>query len=263
MTIRCLLVIPIAACVFAQGPQSPPPGGPQGRGRMGGFGRPDSGARFIGAEAGMPGRVVKNAPYSADLVTESSQTLTDGNHIRQTSTVKVFRDSEGRTRREQTVNLNGLGSNSNMPQLVFINDPVSGTNYALNPKDRTATRSTWGRGGGRRGNGNPPPPRGPRALNSDSNVKSEDLGRQTMEGVPVQGRRTTTTIPPGEMGNDQPIVIVNESWYSPDLQTMVYSKRSDPRSGETVTRMINIIRSEPAHMLFEPPADYKVTQGRQ
>jgi len=79
----------------------------------------------------------------------------------------------------------------------------------------------------------------------------------------VQGRRTTTTIAAGEMGNDQPIVIVNETWFSPDLQTMVYSKRSDPRSGDTVTRMINISRSEPAHALFEPPADYKVSEGRQ
>jgi hypothetical protein len=94
-------------------------------------------------------------------------------------------------------------------------------------------------------------------------MKTEDLGRQTMEGVTVEGRRVTTTIAPGEMGNDQPIVIINETWYSPDLQTMVLSKRSDPRSGETVTRMTNISRSEPAHLLFEPPADYKMTEGKQ
>jgi hypothetical protein len=264
MKSRFLLSIAVTACAFAQGPQAPPPpDAPQGRGRMGGFGRPDPGARFIGTEAGMPGRVVKNAPYSADLVTESVHTLSDGNHIRQTSTVKVYRDSEGRTRREQTVNLNGLGSNSGMPQLVFINDPVSGANYALNPKDRTATKSTWTRGGGRRGNGNPPPPRGARGMNSNLNMKSEDLGRQTMEGIAIEGRRTTTTIPAGEMGNDQAIVIVNETWYSPDLQTMVFSKRSDPRSGETITRMINISRGDPAHMLFELPADYKITEGRQ
>jgi hypothetical protein len=94
-------------------------------------------------------------------------------------------------------------------------------------------------------------------------LKTEELGRQTMEGVTVQGRRITTTIPAGEMGNDQPIVIVNETWFSPELQTMVLSKRSDPRSGDTVTRMINISRSEPAHLLFELPADYKISEGRQ
>jgi len=255
MKTRWILLLAVAASAFAQGPPGPPPPAGPGRGHMG-FGRSEPGARFVGTEAGMPGRVVKNAPYSADLVTESVQTLSDGNHIRQSSTVKVYRDSEGRTRREQTVNLNGLGSNSNMPQLVFINDPVSGMNYALSPKDRTATRSSWTRGGGRRGN--QPPSRAPRM-----NAKTEDLGRQAMEGITVQGRRVTTTVAPGEMGNDQPIVIVNETWFSPDLQTMVLSKRSDPRSGDTVTRMLNVSRNEPARALFEPPADYKVTDARQ
>jgi hypothetical protein len=256
-----LLAVTFAAAALAQGPPSPPEGG-GGRGR--GFGRPEPGARFVGAEAGMPGRVVKNAPYSADLVTESVQALPDGNHIRQSSSVKVYRDSEGRTRREQTVNLNGLGSNSNMPQLVFINDPVAGMNYALNPKDRTATRSTWTRGG--RMGKNPPPPGAdlrPRRSETSANIRSEDLGRQTMEGVAVEGRRVTTTIPAGQVGNDQPIVLVNETWFSPELQTVVLSKRSDPRSGETVTRMMNISRNEPLRLLFEPPADYKVSDGRQ
>src|SRR5215471_8328420 len=131
------------AAVLTASAQDPGPG--RGPGRMG-FGAPPPGApgaRFLGAEAGMPGRVVKNAPYSADIVTESAQTLADGNHIRQSSTVKFYRDSEGRTRREQVVNLNGLGSNSNMPQLVFINDPVGGVNYVLNVQERTGTRSAW------------------------------------------------------------------------------------------------------------------------
>src|SRR5690242_12723503 len=252
-----------AACLAAQGP---PPGPGQGRGRMGFGGPGEPGPRFVGAEAGMPGRVVKNAPYSAELVTESIQTLADGNHIRQSSSVKVYRDSEGRTRREQSVNLNGLGSNANMPQLVFINDPVAGMNYALNAKERTATKNSWTPGGGRMGKNGPPrepsavpdPERPRRGMQPDQNVKTESLGHQTMEGLQVEGRRTTMTIPAGQMGNDQPIQIVTETWFSPDLQTMVLSKRTDPRSGETVTRMMNVSRSEPSRMLFELPADYKV-----
>lgn len=251
MTTRAILTVAMAAAALAQGP--PPEPGP-GRGRMG-FGEP--GARFLGFEAGMPGRVVKNAPYSAELVTESAQTLADGNHIRQTSTVKVYRDSEGRTRREQSVNLNGLGSNNNMPQLVFINDPVAGMNYALNAKDRTGTKSMWTPGRGRMAKGAPP-----RHAGEESNAKIESLGRQTMEGVAVDGRRVTTTIPAGGMGNDQPIQIMTETWFSADLQTMVYSKRSDPRSGDTVTRMVNINRTEPARSLFDAPADYKITESQ-
>jgi hypothetical protein len=252
MKAALILVVAMAAAAAAQVPPSDP-----ARERMGFGGRGEPDARFLGFEAGMPGRVVKNAPYSAELVTESVQALADGNHIRQTSTVKVYRDSEGRTRREQSVNLNGLGSNSNMPQLVFINDPVAGMNYALNTRDRTGTRSTWTPGGGRMGK-NAPPRRG----TEDANNKTESLGRQTMEGVPADGRRVTTTIPAGQMGNDQPIQIVTETWFSPDLQTMVLSKRSDPRSGDTVTRLVNISRNEPARSLFDPPADYKVTEAQ-
>ena len=89
MRVRMMAMVFLA--VAGARAQGPPPGPGPGRG-----------ARFLGAEAGMPGRVVKNAPYSADLVTESVQTLPDGNHIRQSSSVKVYRDSEGRTRREQS-----------------------------------------------------------------------------------------------------------------------------------------------------------------
>jgi hypothetical protein len=91
-------------------------------------------------------------------------------------------------------------------------------------------------------------------------MATESLGRQTIEGVQAEGRRTTITIPAGQAGNELPIHIVNESWYSSDLQTTVLSKHSDPRSGETVTRLMNISRSEPSHLLFEAPADYKITE---
>src|SRR5437870_7994739 len=92
-------------------------------------------------EAGMAGRTVKNAPYAADIVTETTQTLADGNHVRQTASAKFCRDSEGRTRSEQSVNLGGLAASANLPPMVFINDPVAGVHYALNTQDRTAAKS--------------------------------------------------------------------------------------------------------------------------
>src|SRR5579862_8966592 len=121
MLIRSTL---IGILVLATGALAQPPEPGRGPGRGPG---PFGGARFLGAEAGMPGRVVKNAPYSADVVTESTQTLGDGNHIRQSSTAHVYRDSEGRTRQEQS--LSGLsaiaGSTSaTLPHVVFIHDPV-------------------------------------------------------------------------------------------------------------------------------------------
>ncbi len=92
------------------------------------------------------------------------------------------------------------------------------------------------------------------------NARAESLGRQTIEGTPADGTRTTITIPAGEVGNEQPIQIVRESWYSPDLQMVVLSKVTDPRFGETTYKVTNITRGEPARTLFEVPADYKISE---
>jgi hypothetical protein len=247
----------------------------------------------------MPGRLVKNAPFSGEMVTESTQTLPDGNRIHQATSVKMFRDSEGRTRREQSPNLNGLTSSANMPTLVFINDPVAGVNMALNAKDKTGSRNTFtprngegrpgaqmgigrgpqgqargpeGQSRGPQGQGRGPAQRGPQEANAagaprarrqgtpDPNFKTEELGTRSFEGVMAEGRRTTLTIPAGQMGNEFPLAVVNETWFSSELQSVVYAKRTDPRHGETITRMTNVSRSEPSRMLFEAPSDYKVTE---
>jgi hypothetical protein len=245
MTLR-LFAAAVALAVAASGQ---PPGGRFGQPDPGPFG---GGVRFLGAEAGMPGRIVKNAPYSAEMVTEITQTLADGNRIHQTNSVKVYRDSEGRTRSEQSLkSLNALAPGANLPPLVFINDPVAGVNYALNPTAKTANKSGGARrpGGGRGGN------------RPEPNRKTESLGSQNIEGVSAEGTRTTMTIAAGEIGNEQAIQVVTESWYSPDLKAVVLSKRSDPRSGEVVTRMVNLSRSEPAASLFQVPGDYKVSEA--
>jgi hypothetical protein len=224
--------------------------------------------------------VVKNAPYSATMITETTQVLADGNRIHHPTTAKVFRDSEGRVRNEQSLaSLDALAPHASTQQVVFINDPVAGVSYALNVRDKTGTKSIWMRGGrgdaqqprpdrgaaGRRGDGpNGSPPggrfgRGPDA--AGQNVKTDSLGRRTIAGLQADGTRTTITIPSGQMGNEQPMQIVSEMWYSPDLQATVFSKHWDPRAGETVFRLTDISRSEPPAALFQPPADYQVTEG--
>jgi len=211
---------------------------------------------------------VTGAPFSADVVTESTQVLSDGNHIKQTGTVHFTRDSQGRTRREQS--LSGLGALGSNRTVVFIDDPVNSVSYALMPNTKTANKSVRpaGRGGFRAQNDpNSPHPdiaKGPggRGMRNNQNVKTESLGTQVMEGVQAQGTRTTMTIPAGQIGNDQPISIVTERWYSADLQTTILVKHTDPRNGETITRYTNISRAEPVPTLFQPPADYKVQETR-
>jgi hypothetical protein len=230
--------------------------GAQGR-RGPGPGRGGPDFRLLGAQSGRPGPVVKGAPYSADVSSEVTQTLSDGNRIQQTASEKVYRDSEGRTRRETSLAALGSASGANTPTVAFIDDPVAGVSYALDLSNRTATKTPFRQ----------PPPNGPRPnfqsrqRASDPNSKTESLGRQIVAGVPADGTRTTRTIPAGQVGNLLPITIVTERWYSPDLQTVVLEKRSDPRSGETVFQLTDISRAEPSSTLFAPSADFQVTQG--
>jgi hypothetical protein len=238
------------------------------------------------AGAAMLGPVtpVQGAPYSATITNESVQMLADGNRIVQTSNGTTARDSLGRTRQDATLPVIGNMSAANAPHLVFIQDPAAQTSYTLNLTDKTAMKnpaplppppgaagqsqsvsSTFFMAtGGAAAAGAPLPPPPPMALQKflpageDSQASTEDLGSQTMEGLLVNGVRTTRTIPTGEIGNEKPIVIVTEVWTSPDLKTIVSSKRSDPRMGEQTFRLTNIVRAEPDASLFVVPSDFKV-----
>jgi len=214
------------------------------------------GVRFLGAEPGWPGQVVKGAPYTADITTEFTQVLGDGNRIHQITSERAYRDSEGRTRRETS--LAGLSSpgNAGVP-LAFVDDPVAGASFVLDLTNRSYTRLPWRQ---------PPPsgagPRNQQPRLANPNLKTESLGRQTIAGVAADGTRTTQTIPAGQIGNTMPIQVVNERWYSSELQAVILQKRSDPRSGESVSQWANIIRAEPSSTLFAVPADFQASQGR-
>jgi len=250
MLIRNVLfcMIGLAAAALAQGGRGPLAAGP--------------GVRLLGAQPGRPGQVVKGAPFSADVTTEVTQTLTDGNKIRQTSTERIYRDSEGRTRREPSLStLGSAAPGGSVPQVAFIDDPVAGVSYALDLANHTATKGGWRQPPP--GNGPAPnrqPRQRPRAI--DPNAKNESLGRQIIAGVPADGTRITRTIPPGQIGNSLPIQIVTERWYSADLQMVVLQKRSDPRAGESSVQVANIIRVEPPSPLFVAPPDFQVVPGR-
>ena len=100
-------------------------------------------------------------------------------------------------------------------------------------------------------------------MDDSSGAKTEDLGTQTMEGLAVTGTRTTRTIPAGQIGNERPLEIVTEVWTSPDLKTIVSSKRSDPRMGEQTFQLTNVTRAEPEASLFTVPPDFKIVEGPQ
>jgi hypothetical protein len=261
----------------------------------------------IGAVKGF---TVKNAPYSGEEVNETNHVLADGTRIHRETHAMVYRDSEGRTRRET-------------PDNITINDPVAGVTYILNPKTMSARKLITMQGftvvhredvvnaGGAGVSGTvtmrmesdggtpkitvngeeldqkkvqelmarakadgdqvffskegahaqffegPVPP--PMMLKK---FPGESLGKRTIEGVNAEGTRNVNTIKAGTIGNDRDIQVTGENWYSPELQTMVMSKHSDPRTGEESFRLVNVNRNEPASYLFQVPAGYSINERK-
>lgn len=282
--------------------------------------------KTIGAVKGM---TVKGAPYSGEEVTETNQMLADGTRIHRENKTSVYRDSEGRTRRES-------------PDNITITDPVANVTYLLDPKSMTGqklplaggnfmfyrTQSSSGTGSGPATatfsmtssadgparivvNGTPLDDKlvaeamakakasgstqtltyerhevftsaeggpevgvataggaggavmGPRLRVAPmKKVAGEPLGKKMMEGVNAEGVREVSTIAAGAIGNDRPIHVRSESWYSAELQMNIMTKRSDPRTGDEIFRLTNISRSEPAAYLFQPPTGYQITERK-
>lgn len=276
-------------------------------------------ARVVMEHAASSEKKVKNSPFSAEAVSESVQTLADGNRIVRNSTSKLYRNSEGSFRREMKGGSGGvLGSFYTFGEGVTIMDQVGGYRYMIDPNLKT-TRQTM-----------ISPPAQLRVISGlDERAKSElraaaaasgtstidgaqlserlkgeirtvvaaapavaartavaayaaadslhavsgtfsvgtnskwesrtdQLGMQSIEGVEAEGTRTVTTIPAGAIGNERPIEITYEKWYSRELQLVVMSKHSDPRFGEQSYRLTNIVLSEPDPSLFSPPSGYRV-----
>ena len=227
------------------------------------------GAEPVGIEK-MLGGPHKGAPYSATMTMESVQTLADGNRITQKHSAFVARDSQGRMRQEISMtSLPGL-SPERVPRIVMISDPVAQESFTLDLNAKTVgTRKL----GPQPSITVPPSSDGKHELKikaekmeqtvrtayagkEKASTRQETLGMKVIEGVSVEGFRSTRTIPAGEIGNDKSIDIVSETWVSTDLKAVIYSKRSDPRTGDQILQLTNIQRAEPAASLFAVPADF-------
>ena len=293
--------------------------------------------KMVGA---VKGTTVKGAPYSGEEVNETNQMLADGTRIHHENRATVYRDSEGRTRRET-------------PDNITITDPVANFTYMLNPKTMTGQKVTMSLAGysfmrsGTSGaaitgdsnstfsihssgdgpatitlNGVPLDEKavaeamakaktngstqtfsvgigagigsgsgagigsgGGAGIGSGGGAGStatagsggmiataprmamrksagEPLGKQTIEGVNAAGIREVSTIDAGAIGNDRPIQVSTESWYSAELQMNVMTKHSDPRTGEESFRLTNINRAEPAAYLFQAPTGYQIYEHK-
>ena len=230
---------------------------------------------------------IAGAPFTADATTEFTQMLPDGNRIERRFSTSLARDGKGRTRSEQEVAMlgplvvlqNGKGgmnwtagqpvaaTHREPPRFTVITDPVDGVTYTLDERAKEARRS---------------PTKFEMIGSVELKVQSielkkvadrlemarqgaiahagttESLGTRQFDGVSAEGTRTTMTIPAGQIGNLNPINMVTERWFSKELQMAVLITRRDPRSGETIYRLTNIVRAEPPPDLFSVPSDYRV-----
>jgi hypothetical protein len=202
------------------------------------------------------GDPVERAPFSAEIITEVTQELPHGNRIERRTTGAVARDSRGRVRREQQLTAIGPVVPEGDVRIITISDPVAGVHYSLDPARKVAMRSRPPRMLSVKPAGPEIAPEAPGG-SERPDVRTEQLGTKEFEGVRAEGTRTVATLRAGAIGNLQPIEIVSERWYSPELHVVVYSRRADPRFGETIYRLTNIIRTEPDASLFQVPADYK------
>ena len=152
--------------------------------------------------------------------------------------------------------------------MVTIADPVAGVHYMLDADQKVAYKMVFSGHGGT-------------AMDADKAeafhqkmqareqqeeasgaLNTESLSPQMVNGVNAQGTRTTHTIAAEEIGNDRPIQVVSERWYSAELQTVIKRTRTDPRFGTSTYSLTNIRRTEPAAILFTVPSDYTIKEGR-
>jgi hypothetical protein len=211
----------------------------------------------IGGEFG-EGKTVKGLPLSADIVITRDTTLSDGNKIHNESQSKVYRDAEGRVRREMGVDLATPMAGAVKHNLIVITDPVAGTRYMLNPDNKTARQMSM-RGPKHAGENHDA---GPKDVGGPGEVIKEQLGTKTVNGLQAEGVRVTRTIPAGTMGNEKAITSVTERWYSNDLQMVVMTTHTDPMMGTVTTKLVNVTQSAPDAALFQVPSDYAVQAGK-
>lgn len=227
-------------------------------------------------------KVVKNSSFSAEFQSESVRILPDnasqnnGSQVVSRVTTLVYRDRDGRNRREQTIHATGQTAGTSgtaaTGQAIEIYDPVSGFGYTLYPATRTAYRykkpadqqtaaAVWDKV--------------PQTIEITSSDKGSDnqttqykldpprieaLGNRTIKGAQAIGKRFTLKIPMNAVGNPLETETVHEVWYAPQLKMLIQSSTKNPHQGEHTFQMTSLSQTEPSASLFRVPSDYKIIE---
>jgi hypothetical protein len=198
---------------------------------------------------------VKGAPYSAQAVSELTRTLADGTRVTHSTYSRLYRDSEGRERCEETSGDSFKG--------IFISDPVEHAGYSLDLGRRVATRTTGQEEVAKEMRGTvirflqdplglapETAAKGGKLLGHED--PEEPIGTRMIEGISAVGTRATLVALDGRIES------VDERWVSPDLHIAMLVTTPNSPWGSITYKLTNIIRDEQPRALFEVPADYKV-----
>lgn len=206
-------------------------------------------------------RSVAGAPFSADVVSQSTQIQADGTPVTRETHGKMFRDSAGRTRSEIDLQSSVAGG---ARRFVTIVDPMQGTSIVLDVAAKSATVFHL--------------PAAP-AINANkirlaaatqtgrANVRqlspsgTEDLGSMMMEGFAVTGTRRAGASEAAKVSTQK---VMTESWFSKELKIdLLVTRQGLPQSMSRTTRLTNITPGEPDPTVFQVPADYTVRDNSQ
>jgi len=298
---------------------------------------------FLGVSSPLGAQPASGKPMFAEFLTEHHQSFTDGNQISRATHSSIYRDAQGRIRRESQLSVPGLPAGIAASTFITIVDRKIGFGFVLDPQEMVAHRYELNGPApsyiarlSAQGSGNalfapaPAQPAGATAsaqaptpspsseshwrlhgfvhrahtanesqsaatpgggqsarLNSGflpedtgvasaptmridqpllaapNPVRTENLGEQMILGFRATGTRVITTLPAGQIGNDRPIDIVSEQWFSPELEVVMRSLHRDPWAGEFTTTVIRISRGDQPATLFEIPERYKVIDAAE
>jgi TonB family protein len=192
---------------------------------------------------------VRGLPFSAKVELETVSQLQDGTQITHRTYNLDARDSAGRTHNEMR---NWITAEGEEPKLtrVELYDPATRTRTDLFPLSKLARQ--WVVGGAAQAT--------PVAGTAKPETTREEIGTDSLEGLPVKGTRVSQTYATGALGNDRPLTIVTEYWYAAELRLNLLTKRTDPRYGVQTVRVTELQRREPDAALFAIGDGYKVVQ---
>ncbi len=204
---------------------------------------------------------IPSAPFTLTLSTDWSRPLANGGTVTLSNQRHIARDSHGRIYQERWMLVPRGGPVTSTMNLVQIMDPDKHTLYNCFVANRTCELIRYNRLADASyephiGVSGPLP-------NNMGTRQVENLGVAETAGVPTTGTRTTLTVNPGQMGNDQPMVTTREFWYSAHLGLNLLSDVNDPQTGHQVFRASDVTTSEPDPRLFDLPDGYRVVDLRK